>query len=228
MDLSLGTRRDITKKYSTEGPWLRFPGGGPGTGQHAAHPGFRRRLLGNGCVDLQPCYRTGPDGQWRPHVTATAHTLSDHWWAVVTSAFWARNLTAYVLGASLGFLDLAQGLLGSWTREMGSHLLTGPSAFIIGAAMAGTASMATLWRRRIRLAVFALLLLLALPTGGFADRVRLGASGAGTVLGSLPLGRRPRFGRLVSSRHEGRVLLSLLIAKLRRAAHPALALIIRT
>jgi hypothetical protein len=88
----------------------------------------------------------------------------------------------------------------------------GPSAFIIGTAMAGTAGMATLWRRRIRLVVFALLLLLALYSGGFADLVRLGAAGAGAILGPLLLGRRPRFGRPVSSRHEGRVLLSLLIA----------------
>lgn len=189
----------------------------------------RRRVWREPSQDaLTSSLATGPDERWRPHVTATAHTLSDRWWAVVTSAFWARNLTAYVFGASLGFLDPAQGLLGSWMREMGSHILMGPSAFIIGAAMAGTASMATLWRRRIWLAVFALLLLLALYSGGFADRVRVGASGAGTVLGPLPMGRRPRFGRLVSSRHEGCVLLSPLIAKLRRAAHPALALTIGT
>lgn len=188
---------------------------------------------------------TGPNAQLRLHVAATPHSVPDHWWAVLASAFWARDLTEYVLGTvlvlllgvplerrmgrrayaiaavssqilgvgvSLGFLGLAQGLLGSWTQEMGSHLFMGPSAFITGAAMAATASMATLWRRRIRLAVFALLLLLALYSGGFADLVRLGAAGVGTVLGPLLLGRRPRFGRPVSTRHEGRVLLSLLIA----------------
>ncbi|MFH5878709.1 bifunctional lysylphosphatidylglycerol flippase/synthetase MprF [Arthrobacter sp. NA-172] len=116
------------------------------------------------------------------------------------------------VGVSLGFLAAAQGLLGSWIAEIGSHLFMGPSAFIIGTAMAGTASMPTLWRRRTRLAGFALLLLLALYSGGFADLVRLGAAGVGTVLGPLLMGRRPRFGRPVSSRHEGRVLLSLLIA----------------
>ncbi|WP_113990551.1 phosphatase PAP2 family protein, partial [Arthrobacter sp. Hiyo1] len=75
------------------------------------------------------------------------------------------------VGIALGFLAAAQGLLGSWKAEMGGHLFMGPSAFIIGTAMAGTASMATLWRRRIRLAVSALLLLLALYSGGFADLV---------------------------------------------------------
>lgn len=188
---------------------------------------------------------TGPDAQLRLNFALTPRSVPDHWWAAMTSAVWARDLTGYVLdtalvlllgvplerrmgrrayaiaavssqilgvGIALGFLALAHGLLGSWTAEIGSHLFVGPSAFIIGTAMAGTASMATLWRRRIRLVVFALLLLLALYSGGFADLVRLGAAGAGTVLGPSLMGRRPRFARPVSSRHEGRVLLSLLIA----------------
>jgi phosphatidylglycerol lysyltransferase len=187
----------------------------------------------------------GPDAQLRLQVAATPHSVPDHWWAIVASAAWGRDLPDYVLGTvlvlllgvplerrmgrrafaiaavssqilgvgvALGFLAAAQGLLGSWTTEMGSHLFMGPSAFIIGATMAGSASMATLWRRRIRLAVFALLLLLALYGGGFADLVRLGSAGVGAVLGPLLLGRRPRFRRPVSTRHEGRVLLSLLIA----------------
>lgn len=188
---------------------------------------------------------TGPDAQLRLNFALTPRSVPDHWWAAVTSAFWARDLTGYVLetalvlalglplerrmgrrayaiaavstqvlgvGIALGFLALAQGLLGSWIAEIGGHLFVGPSAFILGTAMAGTASTATLWRRRIRLVVFALLLLLALYSGGFADLVRLGAAAAGMVLGPLLAGRRPRFARPVSSRHEGRVLLSLLIA----------------
>ncbi|WP_051422936.1 bifunctional lysylphosphatidylglycerol flippase/synthetase MprF [Arthrobacter sp. MA-N2] len=187
----------------------------------------------------------GPDTLWRLNVELTPRSVTDHWWTVLASALWARDLAGYVLGTlmvlllgvplerrmgrrafalaavssqvlgvgvSLGFLALAQGLLGSWTTEMGSHLFIGPSAFIIGTAMAGTASMATLWRRRIRLAAFALLMLLALYSGGFADLVRLGAAAVGVALGPLLMGRRPRFGRLLSSRHEARVLLSLLIA----------------
>lgn len=39
--------------------------------------------------------------------------------------------------------------------------------------------MPTLWRRRVRLVVFALLMLLALYSGGFADLVRLGADTRG-------------------------------------------------
>jgi lysylphosphatidylglycerol synthetase-like protein (DUF2156 family) len=72
--------------------------------------------------------------------------------------------------------------------------------------------MPTLWRRRIRVVVFALLLLLALYSGGFADLVRLAAACAGAVLGPVMFRRRTYLARPVSSRHEGRVLVGLLVA----------------
>lgn len=128
--------------------------------------------------------------------------------------FAAAALGCQILGiaAALGFLAVARQTMGSWTQEMSGHVFLGPSALMTGAAMAGTAMMPTLWRRRIRLVVFALLMLLALYSGGFADLVRLGAACTGTLLGPVLLGRRPRFGRPVSSRHEGRVLIALLVA----------------
>jgi phosphatidylglycerol lysyltransferase len=188
---------------------------------------------------------TGPGGTLRPDVAATANLLSGHWWPLLASAFWARNLAGYVLGtvlvlavsmplerrmgslkfaaaalgtqvlgilAALGFLAVARQMMGSWIQEMSGHSFLGPSALIAGAAMAGTAMMPTLWRRRVRLVVFALLILLALYSGGFADLVRLGAAGAGALLGPVLLGRPPRFGRPAGSRHEGRVLIALLVA----------------
>lgn len=178
------------------------------------------------------------------HLAATAGSLPGQWWALLTSAFWARDLAGYVLGtvlllagivlerrmgslryaaaalgtqllgtaAAMGFTAAARDLMGNWAREMGGHLFMGPSAMICGAAMAATAAMGTLWRRRIRLIVFALLMLLALYTGGFADLVRLGAAAAGALLGTVLLGRRPHPGVQAASRHEGRVLLALLVA----------------
>ncbi|WP_427130733.1 bifunctional lysylphosphatidylglycerol flippase/synthetase MprF [Pseudarthrobacter sp. S9] len=178
-------------------------------------------------------------------MVATAHSLPGHWWALLASAFWARDLLGYVLGtvlvllagiplerqmgslklalsavvaqtagiiAATAFWEATRFLMGSWALQMGGTYILGPSALVCGAAMAATASMATLWRRRIRLAVFGLLVLLALYSGGFADLVRLGAGGAGALLGPALLGRRPRLVRPVSSRHEGRVLLALLMA----------------
>ena len=128
--------------------------------------------------------------------------------------FAAAGLASHVLGigAALGFLAVTQQTLRSLTLEMSGHLFLGPSALIVGALMAGTAMMPTLWRRRVRLVVFALLILLALYSGGFAHLVRLGAAATGALLGPILLGRLPTFGRPVSSRHEGRVLIALLLA----------------
>lgn len=158
---------------------------------------------------------TGPTGTLRPHVAATVNSLSGHWWALLTSGLWAKNLAGYLLGsavvlavglaferrmgslrfaaaalcsqilgiaAALGFLSIARQTMGTWTQEMSGHTLLGPSALMTGAAMAGTAMMPTLWRRRVRLVAFALLILLALYSGGFADLVRLGAASTGALL----------------------------------------------
>ena len=114
--------------------------------------------------------------------------------------------------AAAGFWAGTRALTGNWAREVGGTFFLGPSAFICGTAMAATASMGTLWRRRIRLGLFGLLILLALYNGGFADLARLGAGAAGALLGPILLGRRPRLVRPVSSRHEGRILVALLVA----------------
>ncbi|WP_307857148.1 bifunctional lysylphosphatidylglycerol flippase/synthetase MprF [Pseudarthrobacter albicanus] len=187
----------------------------------------------------------GPGAMWRAEVAATAHSLPDHWWAVLASAFWARDPLGYVLEtvlvliagiplerqmgslkfslatvvaqiagilAATGFWEAARSLMGTWALEMNGTYFLGPSALVCGAAMAATAAMGTLWRRRVRLGIFGLLILLALYSGGFADLVRLGAGGAGALLGPVLLGHRPRLARPVSSRHEGRVLVALLVA----------------
>lgn len=188
---------------------------------------------------------SGPAAQWRVHVAASAHSLPNHWWAILAAAFWAKNLVGYLGGTALvllaciplerqmgsknfsvaavltqiagllaaaGFWEATQVLMGSWAREVSGLFYLGPSAFVCGTAMAATASMGALWRRRIRLGLFGLLILLALYSGGFADLGRLGAGAAGALLGPILLGRRPRLVRPVSSRHEGRVLVALLVA----------------
>jgi len=186
----------------------------------------------------------GPAGPLRPLVAATAHSLPDRWWTLLTSGLWAQNLAGYLLGtalvlaagytlerrmgslrfaaaavasqiagmlAAMAFVAVARQTMGAWTQQISGHVFFGPTALVTGAAMAATAAMPTLWRRRIRLVIIALLMLLALYNGGFADLVRLGAGSTGALLGPLLLGRRPRFGRPVSSRHEGRVLVALLL-----------------
>jgi lysylphosphatidylglycerol synthetase-like protein (DUF2156 family) len=188
---------------------------------------------------------SGPARALRSQVAATAHSIAPHWWTLLTSAFWERNLAGYVvatilvlgvgiplerrmgslrfaasallfqvlgIAAAVGFVTVVRAVMGSWAREMSGHHFIGPSAFIAGIGIAATTAMPTLWRRRIRVVVFALLLLLALYSGGFADLVRLAAACAGAVLGPLMVRRRTHLARPVSSRHEGRVLIGLLVA----------------
>ena len=81
--------------------------------------------------------------------------------------------------ATLGFLAAARGLMGSWIRDLSGHFFMGPSALACAAAMAATAALSTLWRRRIRVVLLAVLLLFAMYAGGFEDLVRLGAAAAG-------------------------------------------------
>ncbi|UXM93562.1 bifunctional lysylphosphatidylglycerol flippase/synthetase MprF [Paenarthrobacter sp. JL.01a] len=116
------------------------------------------------------------------------------------------------VAAAMGFVSVSAGVVGEWVGQISGNVFAGPTAFVCATLMASTASMTTLWRRRIRLGVFALLLLLALYNGGFADLVRLFAATAGALIGPLLSGRRPRTPHPVGSRHERRVLIALLVA----------------
>ncbi|WP_354215949.1 DUF2156 domain-containing protein [Arthrobacter sp. UYCo732] len=126
--------------------------------------------------------------------------------------FAAAAAAGHVLGIAAALAVVSLARLGPWGLEMSGHSFLGPGAMMIGSLMAGTAIMPTLWRRRVRLVVSALLVVLALYSGGFADLVRLGAALTGTLLGPSLRGRRPLRGSVMASRHEGRVLIALLVA----------------
>ncbi|MFJ4207864.1 bifunctional lysylphosphatidylglycerol flippase/synthetase MprF [Paenarthrobacter sp. NPDC089675] len=178
-------------------------------------------------------------------MAATARSFPEHWWVLLTSAFWARNPTSSLIGillllsigvlverrigsrqfavaavtgqvagvaAAMGFVAVSASVMGDWVGQISGNVFAGPTALVFAALMASTASMTTLWRRRIRVGVFALLLLLALYNGGFADLVRLLSATVGALMGPLLSGRRPRTPHPVSSRHERRVLIALLVA----------------
>lgn len=140
-----------------------------------------------------------------------------------SARFAAAALTSQIVGilAAVGVVYGARNLMSSWSTQLLSHSYLGPSAMVCGAALAATAALGTLWRRRLRLGIFALLILLTLYSGSFPDLIRLGAATAGALLGPLLQGRRPRFGIPITSRREARVLIALVVTA--SAVGPVLA-----
>ncbi|ALO66687.1 hypothetical protein AS189_09500 [Arthrobacter alpinus] len=128
--------------------------------------------------------------------------------------FAVAGLTTQVMGilVAIGIVYAGRNLMGSWSAELLTHAFLGPSALVCGAALAATATLGTLWRRRLRLTMFAVLILLAFYSGSFPDLIRLAAATIGVVIGPLLLGRAPRVGVPVTSRREARVLIALIMA----------------
>ncbi|GAA3292174.1 bifunctional lysylphosphatidylglycerol flippase/synthetase MprF [Arthrobacter citreus] len=119
-----------------------------------------------------------------------------------------------VLGSllAIGFAHAANAVAGEWSRALESESFVGPVAMACGAAMALSAQLSTLWRRRLRVGLLTLLVLLALYGGSFHSITALGAATVGAVGGPLLSGRLPAWpGRLVTSRREARVLVGLVV-----------------
>lgn len=123
-------------------------------------------------------------------------------------------LVVQVLGSTLGLalVALAQMTGGRWSTELGSGSAIGPTALLAGIALAWSAQAGALWRRRTRVGTATVLLTFVLYGGLLQDAIRLSTAATGFALGVALL--RP--GRLRapvrSSRHETRVLVSLLLA----------------
>ncbi|MBD8042349.1 DUF2156 domain-containing protein [Arthrobacter sp. Sa2BUA2] len=138
--------------------------------------------------------------------------------------FLAAAAGTQVAGALLAtsFAAVSGFFFGEWGRELTAESFVGPVAFLCGSAAAASAGLETLWRRRLRLLLFTLLVLLALYSGSFQDVMALGAALTGGLCGPLLFGRRPRMPRkIASTRREARVLVAL--AVLASAVGPVLA-----
>lgn len=132
-----------------------------------------------------------------------------------SARFAAAAVSTQLLGAllAIAFSHAANALAGDWSRALESESYVGPVAWICGAAAAASTRLSTLWRRRLRVGLFTLLVLLALYGGSFQSVTVLAAAVVGGFGGPLLFGRRPVLpGRLVSSRREARVLVALVVA----------------
>lgn len=119
-----------------------------------------------------------------------------------------------VLGAlfGLGIAALAKMFDADWGFRLHVGTAIGPTTWIVGVVMVASSRMDTLWRRRIRVGLLALLITSALFSGHLQDVVRLAAAVVGLVLGPALVGRSARGPRLAGTQREGRVLVALVVA----------------
>ncbi|MCC9144208.1 MULTISPECIES: DUF2156 domain-containing protein [unclassified Arthrobacter] len=131
-----------------------------------------------------------------------------------TGRFLLAGLGGQIAGLllTIGFTYLTNASIGTWSRALVSESFSGPVAFLAAVVAAASAWLGTLWRRRLRVSLFTLLILLALYSGSFTDLTVLGAAVAGAFAGPWLAGRRPAVPhRLVTSRREARVLVALTV-----------------
>lgn len=128
-----------------------------------------------------------------------------------------------VLGVllALGVVRVAAVTDEPWAQQLSRAPLLGPITFAVGAAMVASARTGTLWRRRVRVGLLAVLVVLALYGGLLSDVVHLSAAVVGLALGPLLHGRGVRGQRLAGTRREGRVLVAIAVAA--SAVGPVLA-----
>ncbi|ROS29105.1 lysylphosphatidylglycerol synthetase-like protein (DUF2156 family) [Rathayibacter sp. PhB127] len=132
-----------------------------------------------------------------------------------------RLVLAFLLTGALGTgvgaaLQSVGASVGEWWAgdTVGDHTFD-PLIGGVGALLAATAFMGGLWRRRLRVTVFAVVLMFVLYAGDSADVYRLLAGAAGLVIGAVLAhgvsGLRPQR-PAPSSHRESRALLAAVVA----------------
>ena len=136
----------------------------------------------------------------------------------------ATQLVGVYAGLGLVWLISLSG--GRWARQLAESTAVGPSEVVIGAALAASAVLPVLWRRRLRLLLLIALAMMALYSGLLTDVMRLAYGLVGFAIGSLFLGARRAQRRHAASRPEARVLVALVVAA--SALGPLVAVLAQT
>ena len=145
----------------------------------------------------------------------------------------ALALLVQVLGTALGlgFVALVAMTGGQWGAQLRAAVAVGPTPLAIGCALAVSAGLTALWRRRLRVLLLVGLAMLVLYSGLLADVFRLacglvGLAGRGGVAGPGPAPRRPRPSCRRRPGAETRVLVALVVAA--SAVGPLIAVLAET
>lgn len=143
-----------------------------------------------------------------------------------------RTIIAFVvtgvLGVALGTVVQWLGSLAGewWATGTATDLTLDPLTGIVGALMASTAFMGTLWRRRIRLVTVAFILVFVLYDGDSSNVYRLVAAVAGYLLGAVLARDASTLSARRSSHRETRTLVAAIVAV--TAVGPIVALVNRS
>ncbi|WP_371829027.1 bifunctional lysylphosphatidylglycerol flippase/synthetase MprF [Rhodococcoides kyotonense] len=131
-----------------------------------------------------------------------------------SAKFALAAVVTQVLGTlvGLGIAALAKTFDADWGFRLHVGTAIGPTTWIVGVVMVASARMDTLWRRRIRVGLLALLITSALFSGHLQDVIRLAAAVVGLILGPVFVGKSARGHRLAGTQREGRVLVALVVA----------------
>lgn len=131
-----------------------------------------------------------------------------------TRRFAIAVLVSQGAGAALALAaaELATAVPNSWGLELHGHLTVDPLSWVLGALLAATAAMHTLWRRRLRTLLLVILVTTALFAGHLQDMTRLCAAVAGLLIGPVLFGRTARSPVLGGTIRERRTLVALVVA----------------
>jgi hypothetical protein len=121
------------------------------------------------------------------------------------------GISAAGMGAGLAAAVSMRVVGGRWAYHLRHAIVVEPSAALLGVALAVSAALPVLWRRRIRVVLLVTLSTFVLYSGLLADLLRLACGLVGLGLGVLLFGRdAPR--APAPTRPETRVLLALVVA----------------
>lgn len=117
-------------------------------------------------------------------------------------------------GTLLGIVLAGVGRLfdESWGFQLHLGVTSGPTVWMLGVLAAASATMTTLWRRRVRVGLTALTVAMALFGGHLGDVTAFAGVVVGLLVGPALIGRSPRAQRLAGTRRESRVLVALVVA----------------
>jgi len=145
-------------------------------------------------------------------VSVTVIATIERRWGSRQMVLAAVGVQVLGVAAGLGVVELLSWSGGTWRAELATDTAVGPSTMLVGLALAYSARASALWRRRVRLGLLVVLLTLVLYGGLLQDVLRLSTALTGLAVGAVLLRRSPLHAPARSSRHEVRILVSVLLA----------------